>query len=180
MTCHGNQHAVAENDSQAIERVTDAHKPHLLMVVQLKHVVAVGGNVVGGTGESHQEEEGHSALEPEGSVQRKSHTRQRRAQQQLHGQHPPALGAIEVDKGTPQRLDDPRQSQPAGIEGNVCVCQSQLHIHDYGHRHHHHVGQSFGDIKGRYPRPRISMFHKVIFVAIKLIYFLDFGTTVIV
>ena len=96
-----NQYTIAKDDGQTIERVADAHKPHLLVVVEFKHVIAVGSNVVRGTGERHEEEEGHRALEPKRRIQREGDTRQRRAQQQLHGKHPPTLGAIEIDEGAP-------------------------------------------------------------------------------
>ena len=50
------------------------------MTVEVQHIETVGCNVVGGTGESHEEEEEHRALKPERSIQRKGHTGERQAQ----------------------------------------------------------------------------------------------------
>ena len=74
-----NQHTIAEDNCQAIERVANAHEPHLLVVVKFEHVVAVCRYVMRSTGERHEEEEGHRALKPERRIERKGDTRQGRA-----------------------------------------------------------------------------------------------------
>ena len=51
-----------------------AHKPHLLVVVEFKHIIAIGSDIVRRTGERHQEEEGHRALEPKRGVEREGYT----------------------------------------------------------------------------------------------------------
>ena len=157
--CQRHQSAIAEDDGQPVECVTDAHEPSLMVLVEFEHVVAVGGNVVRGTRKRHEEEAEHGALKPERRIERERYACQRRAEQGLHGQHPPALGLVEVDKRAPEGLDDPRQAEPAGVERNICVAHAQLHVHHYGHAHHNHVGKAFGHVESWNPTPGISMFH---------------------
>ena len=73
---HRNEHSIAKDDSQSIERVTDAHEPHLLVVVKFQHIVTISSNIMGSTAERHEEEEAHSALKPERRIQRKGYTSQ--------------------------------------------------------------------------------------------------------
>ncbi len=73
------QRPISENHRQPIERIANAHKPRLLMLVEFQHIITVGGDVVCSTRECHQEETEHRPLEPKVGVQRESHSRQRRA-----------------------------------------------------------------------------------------------------
>ena len=165
-TRQGDEHTLSEDDGDAVERVAYAHKQALLVLVELKHVIAIGRHIVGGTEEGHEEEAAHGALEPEGRVERKGNARQRGAHQQLHDDYPPALGAIEVDKRTPDELEHPRQLQPSGVDANLGVAHSQLHIHGHGDHHHQHIGQSLGKVDRRDPCPwrNVALLHHAWFL----------------
>ena len=154
----GNRHenAIAEYHREAVERVADANIPRLVVVIELEHVVTVGGNVVGGAAECHQEKEEHRALKPERGVERERHAGKRRAEQRLHRQHPPPFRLVQIHEGAPERLDDPRQSEPARVKANLAVAHSQLHVHHHSHRHYDDVWQPLGDVKCGNPRPRVS------------------------
>ena len=66
--------ALSHNGRNAIEGRTDAHKLGLLVTVEPQHIETIGSNVVGGTGEGHQPEEGQGALQPIGARDGKGHT----------------------------------------------------------------------------------------------------------
>ena len=51
-----------EDRGDAVERGAYAYEIGLLMLVETKHIKTIGSNVVGGTGEGHQPEEGQRAL----------------------------------------------------------------------------------------------------------------------
>lgn len=140
------QHALPEDGGEAVEGAADAHEHGLLMVVKLEHVVAVGGDVVGGAAERHEGEKAERGLEPETRLERERHTAKGGADEQLHGHDPPALGLHQVDEGAPQGLDDPWQIEPAGVKGDFSVAQSQLLVEYERDGHHRHIGQSFREI----------------------------------
>ena len=116
------------------------------MAVQFEHVETVGGNVMSGTAEGHEEEEKHRALEPKGRVEREGNSCQRRAEEHLHEQHPPALGLVEIHKGTPQGLYHPGKAEPTRVEGNLGVRKPHLCVHHNGDGHDDHIGKSFADV----------------------------------
>ena len=131
------------------------------MFIELQHVIAISGDIVRGTRESHQEEAEHGALEPEVRVEREGDTCQGRAQQQLHGQYPPALRLTQVDKRAPEGLDNPRQAQPTRIQTYLGIGQSHLHVKHHSDRCHNHIRQSLCHIERRYPRPGITFIHHI-------------------
>ena len=154
IACQRHQGTIAKDNSQSVEGVADANEPRLLMLVEFQHIIAIGGNIVGGTGKGHQEEAEHGALKPEVGVQGEGDACQRRAQQQLHGEYPPAFGLTQVDKRTPEGFDNPGQAQPTGIKAYLCVCQSHLHIKHYGDGCHNDIGQTLCHVERGYPHPR--------------------------
>ena len=58
----------------------------------------------------------------------------------FHGQDPPTFAFEQVDERAPQRLDGPRQVEPAGVEGDFCVGKPEPFIHHGGDGHVRHVG----------------------------------------
>ena len=55
--------------------------------------------------------------------------------------------------GAPQRLDHPRQVEPARVERDVGVGDAEVLVHHHRQRHHHHVGQALGEVERRDPAP---------------------------
>ena len=110
-----------ENHRQTVECIPYADKHCLPVLVKLYHVESVGRDIMSGARECHYEEEGHAALEPHSRGNSKGYASQRCAYQELHEKNPPALGLQEINERTPQRLYHPRQSQPSGIESELCV-----------------------------------------------------------
>jgi len=106
------EQSLAHDGGDAVERGADAHEPGLLVLFEPQHVEAVGGDVVGGTGEGHQPEEGQGALQPVGGGDGEGHTAEGGAYEQLHGDDPPAFGLDDVDERAPQGFDDPWQVEP--------------------------------------------------------------------
>ena len=90
--------------------------------------------------ESHQPEKGQRATQEEITGKRKGYTGHARSDQQLHGVDPPTLGADQIDKGTPDGLDHPREIEPAGVKGNVSVRHLHAFIHNNRERHDDDIG----------------------------------------
>ena len=123
------------------------------MPVEFEHVETVGGNVVGGTGEGHEEETEHGALKPEVGTQGEGYACQRRSEQYLCQQNPPSFCLYKVDKRTPQRFDNPGQAEPTGVKTNFAIGQAHLHIEHDSNGGYDNIGQTFSDVKGRNPCP---------------------------
>ena len=116
------------------------------MAVECQDVKAVGGDVVGGTAEGYEPEEGQCCLYPEGSRNGEGYSGKAQAYKKLHGEYPPALGLDGIDERTPEGLYDPREVEPAGVKGEVGVRHAHLLIHGDGHCHYRHVRECFGKI----------------------------------
>ena len=127
----------------AIEGAANAHEERLLVSVKSYHVESVGSNVVSGAAEGHEPEESHSVLNELRCTYGESHTSDGNAYHELHHYYPPAFGPEDVNDGTPQGLDDPREVEPAGIECYLVIVETKLFVHDGGDSHHHEVGDAF-------------------------------------
>ena len=156
----------AEDRGQAIESGAYAHKPSLLVFVESEHVEAVGSDVVGGTREGHHPKEEQRSLQPERGGDGEGDPSEGRSDEQFHRHNPPSLGADEVDKGAPQRFNDPRQVEPRGIKGDLGIAQTELFVENEGDGHHSHIGQSLRKIEGRNPPPRCFCSHSFLLIAL--------------
>ena len=150
------EEALSEDCRYAVESRTDADEESLAVLVKAEHVESVGRYVVGGARKGHQPEETQCSLKPERAGNGEGHAAQRRTDEQLHGQNPPALGQHDVDERTPEGLYDPRKIEPGGVECDVGVGHTQPLIHYQRYRHDGHVGYAFGEIECGHPCPRIA------------------------
>ena len=73
ITCQHHQQTLSHDGGNTIERRADAHEVSLVMLLKSEHIEAVGSNIVGGTREGHQPEEGQCALQPIGGRDGKRH-----------------------------------------------------------------------------------------------------------
>ena len=151
IACEQHQPSLSDDHADAVEGVADTHVEFLLLVGQSDDVEAVGGDVVGGTGEGDEHEHGERALQPEVGGHGECHERQGDAHDELHRHNPPALGLEVVDDGAPDGLDDPGQTEPAGVEGDLLVGESELLEHDEGDEHDGREGQCLAEIEGGHP-----------------------------
>ena len=147
ITSYHHKHALTKNGGKTVEGAAYTHKHGLFVVVQLKHVVTVCSNVVGGTAERHEGEKAQSGLEPETGLEGERHAAKRGADEQLHGHNPPTLGLHQVNKRTPQGLDDPWQIKPTGVERDFGIAESQLLVEHQRDSHYCHIGQALGKIE---------------------------------
>jgi hypothetical protein len=147
------QPALAADHRHAVEQAAHTHEGGLLVLRQRQQVEAVGGDVVRGRGKGQQPEHGQAELEDAGQRQCQRHRTQRRTDDELQGHDPPALGAQQVHQRRPQRLDDPRQVQPARVERDRGVVQAQVLVQHHRQRHHHHIGQALAVVQGGDPPP---------------------------
>ena len=106
---------------------------------------------MGGAGEGNEHEDGEDALEPEVGGEGEGDECECDAHEELHGDDPPALGLEVVDDGAPDGLDDPGESEPPGVEGDLLVGESELLEHDEGDEHDGREGQCLAEIEGGYP-----------------------------
>ena len=152
------QESLAEDISDAIERGTDAYIQALVVSVEAKDVKTVGSDILCGTGEGQDPEEGEGALEPEGRGQGESDACETGTDEHLHQQNPPSLGLNRRDERTPQRFDDPGKIEPRGVEGEVGVGQTETLVHRGGDDHNGNIRQRFCQIEGWHPSIRL-IFH---------------------
>ena len=151
------EQSLSRYGGDAIERAAYADEERLLVAVEAVHVEAVGRDVVGSRREGHQPEERQREPEEKLCGDEEGDAREGDGEDRLHGDDPPPLGADEIDHRAPKGLDDPRQVEPACIEGDVRIGDAHLLVEDDGYRHHGDVGQSLGKIEGGHPRPRVDM-----------------------
>ena len=71
------------------------------MLFESEHIETIGCNVMGGTREGHQPEEGQRTLQPVWCGDGKCHSAEGCTNEQLHGDDPPTFGLDDVDKWTP-------------------------------------------------------------------------------
>ena len=145
----------------ASSRASIADVEGLVLLGESQDVESVGSDVVGGAAEGHQPEEAQGAAQPPRRIEGEGHAGQRSAHQQLHHHNPPALRAQGIHQRTPQRFDDPRQIEPAGVERQCGIRQAKVGVHDDGERHDCHIGHGLGKVKcgnpkgGREPLPLV-------------------------
>ena len=136
------QDALPENGRKAVEGASDADKEGLVALVEGDHVVPVRRDVMSRRGEGRDPEDNEGQdKERDRGVARGNDLRRRtrqgqgqpyegRAHQNLHGDHPPALGPDNVHKGAPEGFYDPGKIEDTGIGRYVRVGHSHLLEHD--------------------------------------------------
>ena len=153
MSGQHHQNALSANHGNAVEGVAHPDKCLLLLAFQAVHVKSVSGNIVRSRRKSHQPEKDHAALQPFRSGQSQGDTGQGYSDKPLHTDNPPTFAFKNIHKRTPQKFERPRQIQPTGVEGNLCVVQAQIFVHDHRNGHYCHIGQTFGKIQTGNPFP---------------------------
>ena len=148
------EQSLSGNGGEAVERTPDAHEQGLLVGGESEHVEPVGGDVVCGRAERHEPEDGQCGLEEMVGGESERHARQSRSQKELHADNPPPFGSQQVDKRAPERLDDPGQVEPAGVERHVGIGNSHPLVHHQRQDHDRHVRKSFREIESGHPCPR--------------------------
>ena len=78
----------------------------------------------------------------------------------LHCHDPPPLGLYDVDKRAPYGLDDPWEVKHACIQCHISLRHAHIVEHDHRYVVDYKIGDAFSKVKGRYPPPGISVFHK--------------------
>ena len=152
--------SVAYDGGQTIERTAHTDIEGLLVAVKFKHIEAVGGDVVRGTAESHQPEQGENPRQRGTDGQEESHASKGRANEHLHRPNPQALGAKHINYRAPEGLNHPRQIKPGDKEGGVGVVHAQAFEHDQGYCHHNDIGDSLCNVEGGNPGGGMHSFHK--------------------
>ena len=150
------QPALAGDHRQPVEGAAHADERGLRARRQGEHVEAVGGDVVGGRGESHQPQHGQRPTEEMRPRQGQRHHRQRQPEPELQHHDPAPLAAQQVHQRPPQRLDHPGQVQPLVYERDLGVGDAQVLVHHHRQRHHHDVGQAFAEVERGDPAPGVD------------------------
>ena len=121
---HDHQRPLPYHHRHAVEERTDPHKHALTVFAQSEHIKTVGGDIVGGGGEGHQPEHGQGGGEKAAYGEHEGYRGHAHGYHHLHGEHPPTLGADDIHEGAPEGLDDPRQIEPRGVEGEFGVADT--------------------------------------------------------
>ena len=154
------QQSLPRQHRDPVERIANTDKKGLLLLRKSKHIKTISGDIMRRRAESHQPKEGQRKTQEEIARQGKGHARHAGANQELHRDDPPPLGLDQIDKRAPNRLDHPREIEPARVQRDLGVRDLHPLIHDHGERHHHHIWQSLSEIERGNPTPRMPFFHK--------------------
>ncbi len=158
------EQSLACDHSHPVERAPDPDKPGLIVFIEPNHVKAVGSDIVGSRTECHQPEECQCVSEKGRHRDGQCDATKSSPDNQLHRHNPEALGSQDVDNRTPERLNHPWKVEPARIQGNIGVGNAHPLVHNHRNKHHHHIWDTFGEIQGWDPVPRISVYGAVVFL----------------
>ena len=151
--CKNDKSSLPDDARYAVECGSDSDICGLVVWIKLDHVVTVRSYVVRSREESHQPEAGQSGGEEERGRKKKSRCSRRQGYRKLHRYSPFPFGADKIYKRTPERLYDPRQIKPSGIEGHLRKTDPHIGVHEHSQHIDREIGESLGHVECWNPCP---------------------------
>ena len=153
------QAARGDQFRKVVERPLPADIPRLILGRELRHVNAVGRDVVRGAAEGHHREDPYRDGEEMGHMQRQRSKAEQHAAQELRRNDEEFFGAENFQEGAPQEFDRPRPHDQRRPERDPGVGNPHILEHDGRDHVQHDERKPHRKIDRRHPGQRRSFFN---------------------